>query len=329
MLKSPCLWENNHVRFYFSNSVALILYKAIYKNFPKTAVYVRQDRFNRGKPKDTHYYKVEESRLENSIRICEKFSIDLEIIDWDIFTKLQEICFESSLISEWNQENSDIIFQTSDVYTVIGFSNYLNFLFTKIRLNFNWKSVIDVGRPNSIYIFNPNKLPLPHIYFRTIDLDYARKCLTDVSSFVRSDLFIKSEINLYDDEKYILVLPPLNLAKTNYHNRFMNKVFEIANSSKRKIIIKPHRNDLYDYNEYFDSKIVVNCNFAVFKYFEAEYFFEHKNIDEIIACPSSSLVFADYSKLLIFAPQEQSLFRRHMIDQLVFLQYSGLTYKKI
>jgi hypothetical protein len=329
MLKEPYLWDDNHVRFYFRNSVALILYKTIYNDFPKTAVYVRQDRFNRGKPKDTHYYKVEESRLENSIKICKKFSIDLEIIDWEAFTKLRKIRFESSLINECNQENSDIIFQTSDAYTVIGFSNYLNFPFTKIRLNLNWKSVIDIEEPNSIYIFNPNKLAVPNIYFKNIDLDCARNCLIDVSSFIQPYLFKKSEINLYDNEKYILVLPPSNLAKTNYHNRFMNEVFEIANSLKKKIIIKPHRNDLYDYKEYLDSKIVVNCNLDVFKYFEVEYLLGHKNIDKIIACPSSSLVFTDYSKLLIFAPKEQSLFRRHMIDQLVFLQYSGLTYKKI
>jgi hypothetical protein len=317
------------VRFYFRNSVALILYKAIYNNFPKTAVFVKQDTFNRGKPKDTHYYKVEESRLENSIKICKKFSIDLEIIDFNTFTKLRKICFESSLINEWNQENSDIIFQTSDVYTAIGFSNYLNFLFTKIRLNLSWKSIIDIEEPNSIYIFNPNKLPVPNIYFRTVDLGYTHDCLTDVSGYIRPYLLKKSEINLYDNEKYILVLPPSNFAKTNFHKRFMNEVFEMANSLKKKIIIKPHRNDLCDYKDYLDSEIVVNCNFDVFKFFEVEYFFGHKNIDKIIAYPSSSLVFADYSKLLIFVPKERELFRRHVIDQLVFLKYSGLNYKKI
>jgi SAM-dependent methyltransferase len=69
--------------------------------------------------------------------------------------------------------------------------------------------------------------------------------------------------------------------------------------------------------------------FDEFKYFEVEYLFGYNNINKIIAYPSSALVFADYSKQLILAPKNRDLFRRHMTDQLVFFQYSGLEYKRI
>lgn len=317
------------MHFYFKNPVALILYKAIYGSFPKTAVYVKQDRFNRGKPRDIHFYKVEESRMENSTNICKKFSINLEIIDWNSFTKLQGICFESSLINDKNQENSDIIFQTSDVYTVIGFSNYINFPYTKLKLNLYWKSRIDTEVVNSIYIYNPNKLPVPNVNFKAINLDYVRNNFKEISDFMLPHLFKKSELYLNNDEQYILALPPANLRKSDFRKRFMGEVLEIANSLKQQIILKPHRNDLYDYREYIDSENIVKCNYDEFKYFEVEYLFGCNNINKIIAYPSSALVFADYSKQLILVPQNRDLFRRHLTDQLVFFQYSGLDYKRI
>lgn len=315
--------------FYFKNPVALILYKTIYGTFPNNAIFVKQDRFNRGKPKDNLFYKFEESRLENSIIICNRFSINLEVIDWNTFTKLRGICFESSLINDGNEYNSDVIFQTSDVYTVIGFSNYLNYTYTKIKLNLYWKSRIDTGIARAIYIYNPNKLPLPNINFKTINLDIVRNNLIEISNFMLPHLFKKSELNLNNDEQYILALPPPNLRKPHFRKRFMDEVFEIANSLKQKIILKPHRNDLYDYREYIDSDNIVKCNYDVFKHFEVEYLFGNNNINKIIAYPSSALVLADYNKQLILAPKNRNLFRRHLVDQLVFFQYSGLEYKRI
>ena len=149
--------DNNYMYFYFKNPVALILYKTIYGTFPKTAIFVKQDWFNRGKPRDTHFYTFQESRLENSIIICNRFSINLEVIDWNTFTRLRGICFESSLINDGNEDNSDVVFQTSDIYTVIGFSKYLNYTYTKIKLNLYWKSRIDTKAAKGIYIYNPNK----------------------------------------------------------------------------------------------------------------------------------------------------------------------------
>ena len=314
--------------FYFKNPVALILYKTIYGTFPSTAIFVKQDWFNRGKPRDTHFYKSQESRLENSIIICKRFSINLEVINWNTFTTLRGICFESSLINDGNEDNSDVIFQTSDIYTVIGFSNYLNYTYNKIKLSLYWKSQIDTKAARGIYIYNLNKLPLPYINFKTINLDHVRFNLIEISNFILPHLFKKSELYLNNDEQYILALPPYNL-KSHFHKRFMNEVFEIANSLKQKIILKPHRNDLYDYCEYLDSGIIVNCNHNELKYFEVEYLFGSNNINKIIAYPRSALVFADYNKQLILAPKNQDLFRRHLVDQLVFLQYSGLEYKRI
>lgn len=315
--------------FYFKNPVALILYKTIYGTFPKTAIFVKQNRLNRGKPRDIHFHKVEESRLENSITICKRFSINLEVIDWNTFIKLRGICFESSLINNGNEENSVVIFQTSDVYTVIGFSKYLNVTYTKIKLNLYWKSRIDTEAARAIYIYNPNKLPVPNMNFKTISLDNLRNNFVEISDFMLPQLFKKSELHLNNHEQYILALPPSNLRKSNFRKQFMNEVFEMANSLKQKIILKPHRNDLYDYREYIDSDNIIKCNFDEFKYFEVEYLFGYNNINKIIAYPSSALVFADYSKQLILAPKNRDLFRRHMTDQLVFFQYSGLEYKRI
>ena len=317
------------MNFYFKNPVALTLYKTIYGTFPSTAIFVKQDRFNRGNPKDTHFYKLEGTRLENSIIICKGFSINLEVIDWNTFTKLRSICFESSLINDGNEDNSDVIFQTSDVYTVIGFSNYLNYTYTKIKLNLYWKSRFDTNTARAIYIYNPTKLPSPNINFKTIDLDHMRNNLIEISDLMLPHLFKKSELYLNNDEQYILALPPCNLRKSNFRKRFMNEVLEIAYYLKQKIILKPHRNDLYDYSEYSDSNLIVNCNQNEFKYFEVEYLFGYNNIDKIIAYPSSALVFGDYGKQLILAPKNRDLFRRHLVDQLVFLQYAGLEYKRI
>jgi hypothetical protein len=250
-------------------------------------------------------------------------------MDWDTFTKLRGICFESSLINDGNGENSDVIFQTSDVYTVIGFSNYLNFTYTKIKLNLYWKSRIDTEAARAIYIFNPNKLSVPNVNFKTINLDHMRNNFIEISDFMLPHLFKKSELYLDRHEQFILALPPANLGKSNFLKQFMDEVFEIANSLNQKIILKPHRNDQYDYSEYLDSNLIVNCNHNNFKYFEAEYLFGHNNINKIITYPSSSLIFADNKKQLILVPKNRGLFRRHVVDQLVFLQYSGLDYKRI
>ena len=148
---------------------------------------------------------------------------------------------------------------------------------------------------------------------------------------VSSD-FIKTIIEKYNidlESRYLLVLPPsVENCGIDFVEKFFRQVNYLANDKNLKILIKPHRNDnIHKLFEVSKLKDVIDYNSV--KQLFSEFFFLIPNIERIISVPSSSLTFADYSKLTVFVPKDRKLFRKKFLDQTCYLDSIRVNYSKI
>ena len=149
--------------------------------------------------------------------------------------------------------------------------------------------------------------------------------------FVSTDFIheIEMEYRIKADAKYLLVLPPsTENTGADFTRVFFNKVNSIAAKDNLSVIVKPHRNDnALEFPHEFRNTDAVNYNYT--KQLFSEFFFLIPNIQKVVSVPSSSLVYADHSKLITYVPNDKRNFRKNYLDQICFLDSIGVNYFKI
>jgi len=320
---------NHPSKFFFNNPASLILFKTInseYNNVLLEAVYVnpnpKKRNFNR-----TYNTLSANSNYRISKQICSALNISLSRIDWQHFSKLKSVFTESLLIHEGNSGANDLMLFAGDAYCIFGFSSFKNFLRTKIKLKKYWKNKLNPRRQKSLYIFNQNDNPVKYAISCPIDLKKSNFYLESISKIILPKLL--AEIQIKFTENYLLVLPYPNLKNNKYVNNFNSRVLELAKKENLKIIVKPHRKDKLDYSQTFGNCDLNPTQIDLLKLIPVEFFFSQSYIKRIVASPSTSLVFAENSKLEIPAPKDRRLYRKFFLDLETYLCFIGKSYTKI
>jgi hypothetical protein len=318
------------MKLYFSHPIYLIILRSIYKTKKLNAVFVELDLYNRGQFLTTKRRNVINYRFNMSKDIAHILNIQLERITWDEFIFKKGAKFiESGLINKFTDSKDTLILQGGDAYTVFGFKNYLPHIKTKIRLLYYWRQKINLQNQKAIYIFNQNNIA-HKINVHKIDNHKTQKLLNQCSVKLLPKLCKQYNLNLKNNEQYTLILPPIsNYFGIDYTKRFLEKVFATNNTPHMKFIIKPHRNDELNYRSIVKNSNLVEYNLNKIKYLEVEFLFSLKNIISIFATPSSSLAFADKSKLTVYSPKNKYLRKQFHLDQENFLNHIGITCVRI
>ena len=317
------------MKFYTNDPISIITCLASLDKNISEVVYVIPDPNNRGLGITNSYLEVLNSRYSASQKIASHLNLKISTISWKYFQdNISEVQIVDSLLAQGNIPHAHtIIMQSSDTYCVFGFSNYRSFLRTKIKLRSYWRKRLRYNRFNSFYFFGNLNSKIDSEKLFNINVKGAKDLLEIVSSdFIKT---IVEKYNIDPESKYLLVLPPtVENCGIDFVEKFFNQVNYLANKRNLKILIKPHRNDniqnLIEKSKHNDTIYYDNV-----KQLFSEFFFLIPNIEEVVSVPSSSLAFADYSKLTVFIPKDRKLFRRKFLDQTCYLDSIGVNYSKI
>ena len=317
------------MKFYTNNPISIVTCITAVGNRVNEIVFVFPDPSNRGQGITEHYLKVLNSRYSASLKIANRFNIKISTIEWHAFRyNISEVKIVDAHLSRGQilHEHS-VIMQPSDSYCALGFSQLRKFTRNKIALTNYWRRNINYDKKNTFYIFGNtrDKSNLSNIIH--IDLEL----LNDLLKFVSTDFIheIEMEYRINANSKYLLVLPPSTKnTGTDFTRVFFNEVNSLAAKDNLNVIIKPHRNDnTLEFPHEFRNVDSFNYNHT--KHLFSEFFFLIPNIQKIVSVPSSSLAYADHSKLITYVPNNKRNFRRNFLDQICFLDSIGVDYFKI
>jgi len=317
------------MKFYTNDPISIIACMASLDKKISEVVYVIPDPNNRGLGITNNYLEVLNSRYSASQKIASNLNLKISKISWSYFQdNISEVQIVDSLLAQGKIPNAHtVIMQSSDTYCVFGFSTYRSFLRTKIKLRGYWRKRLKYNKFNTFYFFGNLNNEVNSKKLFNIDIKKAKDLLEIVSSdFIKT---IVEKYNIDPESRYLLVLPPsVENCGIDFVEKFFKQVNCLANGKNLKILIKPHRNDsIHKLFEISKHKNVIDYNSV--KQLFSEFFFLIPNIERVVAVPSSSLTFADYSKLTVFVPKDRKLFRRKFLDQTCFLDSIGVNYSKI
>ena len=311
---------------YFTNPITVIICMAIFKTKISGAVFVKP--YSRTDELDKEFITLSFKLQEVSQAIAKLFEINFSVISQNDFLFATPDIIETTLIRNRNNHKARVIFQASDVYCVFGFSNYLKFLPTKVKLIFLFRKAVDYKSSNQFYIFRKKNYKIKRRNTEHINIEEVKRLLV----FAENNLVTYSLKNhhIITSEKVILVLPPvLKNNRSEFLLPFLSIVVQLARKNNYKILVKPHKNDNTDYSKLIDKKLLINPANIDLKFTPVEFFLSNKDIEHVIAVPGSALVFADKSKTTVFVPKENLLFRKSYLDQIPFLKSIGFDFIRI
>jgi hypothetical protein len=317
------------VKFYTNDPISIITCVASLGKKISEVVYVIPDPSNRGLGITNNYLEILNSRYSASQKIVSNLNLKISTISWKYFQdNISEVQIVDSILAQGKISHAHtIIMQSSDTYCVFGFSTYRSFLRTKIKLRSYWRKRLKYNKFNTFYFFGNLSSKINSKKLFNINVKGAKDLLEIVSSdFIKT---IVEKYNIDPESRYLLVLPPsVENCGIDFVEKFFKQVNCLANEKNLKILIKPHRND--NIHKLFEiSKHKGTIDYDTVKQLFSEFFFLIPNIEEIVSVPSSSLTFADYSKLTVFVPKDRKLFRRRFLDQTCFLDSIGVNYSEI
>jgi hypothetical protein len=281
------------------------------------ALYPRNQRWNQGNRNHAE-----------SISVAAKFSdileVSLDTITYEESATYPAPIIEAGLKRKPMGTGQTLIMSNSDMYCRFGFPRSLDYILTKRKLKRLFNKVY-YDSHDHIIGFNLKDLKTNlRCTVSDIDILETKKLLRKI---ILQDEF-KSLWFLSEDseDKYLLVCPYRHDAiSSKFTGEFFKKVREIAERKKLRIIVKNHPNDTYDYRSYLPNE---RKNLAYqdseARHVPVEMFLQSKNIAYTVACPSSSLAFADASKLLVLVSSDRDLYRRKFLDQSPFLERLNL-----
>lgn len=317
------------MKIYFKNPITLILYQVINLNNTDQkleAVYVDPD-ISKSDYDAYWHTKESDSNYRISEYICKYFGISLSRISWKEFLSVQK-CFTECLIAiKISGKANSIIFYAADYYCFFGFKTYIKFFRVKIKLVRHFRKHLIVKKDTKLFILNPNNLPINNLNIRTIDTAQSYKYLEIISKSILPSLIKNEDLKLNVD--CVLVLPYPNFNDQKYNYQFRSRVLEVAHSENLKVLVKPHRKDKTDYSTVFGDYYIKPINDEFLRLIPVEFFLTLHNVKKIISAPSTSLVFAENSKLEVLAPKNSISYKKFFLDCEPYLKFIGKSYRRV
>lgn len=314
------------MNYYFKNPVSLLTYHSLSSKTDLKATYVNAPPTRRNSPLTDHDIVIQNKHFEISNFICNALNISLFRAEFNDFKEKEGVFTESSLHQEWRTGNK-IILWTSSEYCYFGFQNYLKYPLTKLKLKKQWQS-INLKNQDHVYIYNKAKIDTKFNNISVIDMNKLQTSLKVISDMYSPILIGEAELNCAE-ESILFLTHYTDDVKSKFFRSYVEKVTEIAIQDGLKILVKRHKYDLFNYSALFDKKILARSNQNLVNYIPVELFFNLKNIKKIIAVPSSSLSFADQSKLNVYMPKKHDEFRKEFLHLEPFLKFIGCKNERI
>jgi hypothetical protein len=317
------------LKFFFNNPTSLVIFKAInsvFENLDLEAIYVNPSPHKRNYDR-IYSITAANSNFRISEYICKSLNISLSRIEWEQFIKQKSVLTESLLINRNSLNANSVMLYAGDSYCIFGFSSYKKFFRTKIMLKKYWRKKIMPQNQNMLYIFNQNNSKIEYSNVKYIDINKSKYYLEAAAKDLLPILL--DECGLILSGNYLLVLPYPNFENSIFAKSFNSRVLEVAKKENLKILIKPHKKDKADYSQIFGDKMINSININLLKLIPVEFFFCIPNIKKIIASPSTSLVFAENTKLEILAPTNSNSYRKFFLDLETYLNFVGKKYTRI
>lgn len=313
------------MNLFFKNPATLITYKSLFDRTNLKATFVNLPPRRHNLPLTENDFKIQNRHFEISQFICHNLNISLSRIDFANL-KTNNILTESGLYSPINNGNKVILWASSE-YCYFGFNNYFQFPFTKYNLKRKWRT-INLKNQLNLYMYNERGINTKLNNVSVIDLVKSREILSYLTKTYNSEL--QTRLQFDDTENFILFLTHYtNNVKSKFFKSYISKVTEIAEKENWKILIKRHKYDLVDYSAFFDKKLILKTRQDIINQFPVEFFFNLENLRSIVSTPSSSLVFADVSKLKVYIPTDKSELRTEFLHVLPFLYFIKVKAEKI
>ncbi len=306
------------MNFYFRNPISLLTYKSLYSETDLKATYVNSQPTRHKLPITDHDIIIQNKHFEISNFICSALNITLFRAEFKDFKEEDRVFTESSLHQKWRTGNKIILWASSE-YCYFGFQNYFKYPLTKLKLKNQWQS-INLKNHDHVYIYNKAKIDTKFKNMSVIDMRKLQTILKVISDMYSPILIGEADLNCAEESVLFLTHYTDNV-KSNFFNSYIEKVMEIAKRDGLKILVKRHKYDLFDYSALFDKKMLARSNQNAINYIPVELFFNLKNIKKIIAVPSSSLSFADQSKLNVYTPKKYDEFRKEFLHLEPFLKF--------
>lgn len=314
------------MNFYFRNPISLLTYRALHDQISLKATYVNAPQTRHGLAITDHDLKIQNKHFEISKFISSKLNISLFQEEFNELSKKKNIFTESSLHQNWRTGDNILLWASSE-YCYFGFQNYLKFPLTKLKLKHQWQP-INLKKQSLIYLYNQENLRIKSKNTSIIDLQKIRSLLKYITNLYTPKLLKESAMNPRVDTLLFLSHYTDNI-ESKFFKSYISKATKIAKQHGLKILIKRHKYDIQDYSSLFDTKMLTRSNQDIINFIPVELFFNLNNIKKIIAVPSSSLPFADQSKVDVFVPKTNSEFRREFLHLEPFLNFIGYKYERI
>ncbi len=282
--------------------------------------------------KVTHLNKVNQINIETSRKICAKLGIKFNVLyeeqilsSSNTLNFFKESIIDSALKGYLGNFKSPVVYLNGDNYCSFGFSDYKNFMFTKLKLTYLWKKSTNYRKNFPIYTCGERDKILD---FEIFPKNEIMKNLEKISVVFEREVLSVSK--LHKGKDYILVLPP---DPSHYGQKFTKNFFhivdELSKDRKFKIIIKPHKNTDLNSLMPFVEKYMSYKDLAKVMYLHAEFFFTLKCVKHILAIPSTSLALADTSKVEVLVAKDPETYRTKFLDQEPFLEFLKISSRRI
>ena len=196
-----------------------------------------------------------------------------------------------------------------------------NYLLTRIKLQKLYQNGLKDCIKSNFYVVSESRIKNKKYKIKNLDRVKLAKIANEIGTSL--DLEIHSSFIKIASKKILLLLPPNpEIVDKTYYNNFMSKAQEIAIEKGLEILIKQHKNNTINYNnESLNFKFISIKNI---KYYPVELLFNLNCIKFVISEPSSSLIFADKTKLLVYVPSNRSNYRKYFLNQENFLRYTNI-----
>ena len=304
---------------HFTNPISLILTSSVLGADLKRAKFVRfveNERFFADSNRNNHQNTLISSKVAGAL------GIDFDVIEQEEHLANPAKIIESNLKRDFFPSGQTLIMYGGDNYCRFGFSNYLNFPYTKYRLKNSW-TVIDFPAKDLLYGYNIkgyNKNS--RTIHNTFDLNILelKKIVKTLNKKLEFDF--TNSYKVTTQKKYLLAMPYRHdRISEEFSKNFFSSVKDIARKMKLEVILKSHPNDIYDYSDYFSdqNEFFFHQDISA-RHIPVEFFLQSEQIKYTVAVPSSSLPFAEVERLSVHVPKNRDLFRRKFLDQIPFLE---------
>ena len=316
------------MRLHLNNPIAIVICKTIYGKKLSEVRFVSIANRRKGLTQNLKGTIADKNRQNIAEKIAEILGIKFSITTYDKFIEEDIDILDSTLVANNVKGKFDLVLQSSDAYCRLGFQSYFRFFAYKIHLFQYWRKIINYKKVKNLYVFNFHNYKYKFTNIKIININLTRKNLKQISSKLNTNTNVFLQLNT--KKKILLVLPPVrNIVGVDFHQKFIGYMLEVAKRENMYVVIKPHRGDYTNYSKLQTAQLDLYSNYSELRNYPVEFLFSLNQISKILAVPSSSLVFADYSKLTILVPRDKKLFMRRFLDQTIYLDNIGVTYSEI